>query len=72
VGVGAFRPACGHRHKFPRSWPGDDSLAKQNGLAFPIFTLDTGLLFPETIELKEAARRFFRFRDSIARTGPHG
>jgi phosphoadenosine phosphosulfate reductase len=36
-------------------------LAKQNGLAFPIFTLDTGLLFPETIELKKRLEDFFGF-----------
>src|SRR5580765_5090516 len=37
-------------------------LANQNGLAFPIFTLDTGLLFPETIELKKRLEDFFGFR----------
>ena len=31
-------------------------LAKQAGLSFPVFTLDTGLLFPETIELKRGWR----------------
>ena len=36
-------------------------LAKQYGLAFPIFTLDTGLLFPETIELKKRLEDFFGF-----------
>ena len=25
-------------------------LARKNGLNFPIFTLDTGLLFPETLD----------------------
>lgn len=27
-------------------------LASENGLAFPVFTIDTGLLFPETLALK--------------------
>ena len=34
-------------------------LAKQNGLAFPVFTLDTGLLFKETLELKTRLENFF-------------
>jgi phosphoadenosine phosphosulfate reductase len=34
-------------------------LAKQHGLKFPIFSIDTGLLFPETIELKERLENFF-------------
>jgi phosphoadenosine phosphosulfate reductase len=34
-------------------------LARQNGLNFPVFTLDTGLLFPETIQLKERLEKFF-------------
>ncbi|HYV26616.1 MAG TPA: phosphoadenylyl-sulfate reductase [Candidatus Eisenbacteria bacterium] len=34
-------------------------LAKQNGLSFPIFTLDTGLLFKETLELKHRLEDFF-------------
>lgn len=33
-------------------------LAKKAGLRFPIFTLDTGLLFPETYELKTQIERF--------------
>lgn len=33
-------------------------LARQHGFDFPIFTLDTGLLFPETIELKERLENF--------------
>ena len=28
-------------------------LAKQHELDFPVFTLDTGLLFPETVKLKQ-------------------
>jgi phosphoadenosine phosphosulfate reductase len=34
-------------------------LAKAAGLKFPIFTLDTGLLFPETLELKTRLEDFF-------------
>jgi phosphoadenosine phosphosulfate reductase len=34
-------------------------LARKNGLNFPVFTLDTGLLFPETIELKKRLEDFF-------------
>lgn len=34
-------------------------LAKQNGFAFPVFTLDTGLLFPETLALKKRLEDFF-------------
>ena len=36
-------------------------LAKRNGLKFPAFTLDTGLLFPETIALKKRLEEFFDF-----------
>ena len=34
-------------------------LAKQHGLTFPVFTLDTGLLFPETLALKKRLEDFF-------------
>ena len=34
-------------------------LAKQHDLQFPVFTLDTGLLFPETVELKKRLEDFF-------------
>ena len=34
-------------------------LAKQAGLPFPVFTLDTGLLFPETLALKQRLEDFF-------------
>ena len=34
-------------------------LAKQSGLKFPVFTLDTGLLFPETLALKKRLEDFF-------------
>jgi len=33
--------------------------ALQAGLHFPVFTLDTGLLFPETLELKDRLEAFF-------------
>ena len=36
-------------------------LAKQNGFGFPVFTLDTGLLFPETLALKKRLEDFFGF-----------
>jgi phosphoadenosine phosphosulfate reductase len=35
-------------------------LAIKHGLNFPIFTLDTGLLFPETLELKQQLEDFFK------------
>ncbi len=34
-------------------------LAAQNRLALPVFTLDTGLLFPETLALKKRLEDFF-------------
>ena len=34
-------------------------LARRAGLAFPVFTLDTGLLFPETVELQKRLEDFF-------------
>lgn len=33
--------------------------ALQRGFGFPVFTLDTGLLFPETLELKARLEAFF-------------
>ncbi len=36
-------------------------LAKLSHLPFPVFTLDTGLLFPETIALKKRLEDFFGF-----------
>jgi len=36
-------------------------LAKSQGLPFPVFTLDTGLLFAETVELKKRLERFYGF-----------
>ncbi|HEX4121621.1 MAG TPA: phosphoadenylyl-sulfate reductase [Verrucomicrobiae bacterium] len=37
-------------------------LAKQAGLAFPAFTLDTGLLFPETLELHKRLEDYFGWK----------
>jgi len=37
-------------------------LAKRHGLQFPVFTLDTGLLFKETLELKQRLEDFFGFK----------
>jgi len=34
-------------------------LARRNQLPFPVFTLDTGLLFKETVELKARLEQFF-------------
>ena len=34
-------------------------LARREGLNFPVFTLDTGLLFPETLQLKDRLEDFF-------------
>jgi phosphoadenosine phosphosulfate reductase len=37
-------------------------LAKCSGIRFPVFTLDTGLLFPETIALKKRLEDFFELK----------
>jgi phosphoadenosine phosphosulfate reductase len=37
-------------------------LAKRHGIQFPVFTLDTGLLFPETVDLKKRLEDFFGFQ----------
>lgn len=37
-------------------------LARQHGLGFPVFTLDTDLLFKETVELKQRLENFFGIR----------
>lgn len=37
-------------------------LAKSSGLPFPIFTLDTGLLFSETLNLKKRLEDFFEIK----------
>ncbi len=34
--------------------------ARRNGFDFPVFTLDTGLLFPETLELKQRLEERFQ------------
>ena len=36
-------------------------LARSIGCNFPVFTLDTGLLFPETVALKDRLEKFFGF-----------
>lgn len=35
-------------------------LARQHSIPLPVFTLDTGLLFPETLELKKRLEDFFQ------------
>ncbi len=37
-------------------------LSKQMGLQFPVFTIDTGLLFKETLLLKEKLEQFFEIK----------
>ncbi|MDB6029854.1 MAG: hypothetical protein JWM16_192 [Verrucomicrobiales bacterium] len=37
-------------------------LAKRHGIQFPVFTLDTGLLFPETVALKKRLEDFFGYQ----------
>lgn len=37
-------------------------LAKKHGLPFPVFTLDTGLLFPETVALRSRLEEFFGYK----------
>jgi len=37
-------------------------IAQKQGLKFPVFTLDTGLLFPETIALQKRLENFFGFK----------
>lgn len=37
-------------------------LAKLAGLTFPVFTLDTGLLFPETLALKRRLEEFYELK----------
>src|SRR5216110_2431374 len=37
-------------------------IAKTSGLQFPVFTLDTGLLFRETTDLKKRLEDFFGFQ----------
>ena len=38
------------------------NLAKRHGLQFPVFTLDTGLLFPETLDTKRRLEDFFGYK----------
>jgi phosphoadenosine phosphosulfate reductase len=37
-------------------------IARKNGFPLPVFTIDTGLLFPETIELKKQLEDFFQIK----------
>src|SRR3954468_21727308 len=37
-------------------------LVKGHGIQFPVFTLDTGLLFPETVALKKRLEDFFGYQ----------
>jgi phosphoadenosine phosphosulfate reductase len=37
-------------------------LARTHGFGFPVFTLDTGLLFSETVDLKKRLEEFFGYR----------
>lgn len=37
-------------------------IAKQNGFEFPVFTMDTGLLFPETVALHKRLQDFFGYK----------
>jgi phosphoadenosine phosphosulfate reductase len=37
-------------------------LAKRHGFHFPVFTLDTGLLFPETLEVQQRIEDFFGYK----------
>jgi phosphoadenosine phosphosulfate reductase len=37
-------------------------LAKEAKLSFPVFTLDTGLLFPETLDLKQRLEEFYGWK----------
>lgn len=37
-------------------------IAQKNKFAFPVFTLDTGLLFPETLETKNRLEEYFGFK----------
>jgi phosphoadenosine phosphosulfate reductase len=37
-------------------------IAKERGFAFPVFTMDTGLLFPETVALHKRLEDFFGYK----------
>ncbi len=56
----------GHRAAIGTSFQGAGlvaiDLARRNGLDFPVFTLDTGLLFPETLALKRRLEQFFQIQ----------
>ena len=42
-------------------------LAEQHGFSFPVFTIDTGLLFPETVILKDRLEAFFGLTIEVLR-----
>jgi phosphoadenosine phosphosulfate reductase len=42
-------------------------IARKNGYRFPVFTIDTGYLFPETVELKARLEDFFDFEIEAVR-----
>ena len=59
----SFRHAGGDRDEFSRGGAGDDACGQNAmGCAFPVFTLDTGLLFPETVEFKSGLKISSAFR----------
>src|SRR5260370_8008134 len=55
--------ACGTRIAFGTSFQGAGLVAIHHavslGLSIPVFTIDTGLLFPETLDLKLRLEQFF-------------
>ena len=40
-------------------------VARKNGFNFPVFTIDTGFLFPETLALKSRLEDFFEFEIEV-------
>ena len=41
--------------------------ARRAGLPLPVFTIDTGLLFPQTVELKQRLEEFFQIEIEVLR-----
>ena len=62
MGVEIIWHARSDRHELSRSRPGDASHQSMNKFDFPVFTLDTGLLFPETLALKANLEDFFKMK----------
>jgi phosphoadenosine phosphosulfate reductase len=56
---GYFGPKAGIGTSFQGAGLVMIHLARKNGLDFPVFTIDTGFLFPETVELKSRLEKFF-------------